>query len=252
MRRNVIIGNWKMHGSVASVTSLVETIIARGFGEKADCFFCPSFVHVKLVSDLLNNASSAIKLGAQDLSDQEGGAFTGEVSGLMLADLGVDLVLVGHSERRHRLNETDDLVSAKYKASCAVGLSPVLCVGETQAERENGDTEEVVGRQLKTVIDECGLDFMRGSIVAYEPVWAIGTGLTATPGQAQSVHAFLRETLRECSPALADETRLIYGGSVKADNATQLFEQRDIDGALVGGASLDAEQFLSIWESAER
>lgn len=241
-----------MNGSVASVTTLMKTIIARGHGEKADCVICPSFVHVKLVCDLLNNASSKIKLGAQDLSDQSGGARTGEVSGPMLSDLGVGLVLVGHSERRQGLNEADYLVSAKYKAARAAGLTPVLCIGETQAERENGDTEKIVGRQLQVVAEECGLELIKGSIVAYEPIWAIGTGLTATPEQAQSVHAFLRDTLRELSPALADETRLIYGGSVKADNASQLFEQRDIDGALIGGASLDAEQFLSILESAEK
>ena len=252
MRRNVVIGNWKMNGSVASVTTLVKTIIARGLGERADCFLCPSFVHVTLVCDLLNNASSEIKLGAQDLSDQAGGAFTGEVPGPMLSELGAGLVLVGHSERRQGLNETDHLVSSKYKAARAAGLTPVLCVGETQAERKNGDTEKIVGRQLRVVVEECGLELMKGSIVAYEPIWAIGTGITAAPEQAQSVHAFLRETLRECSPALADETRIIYGGSVKADNATQLFEQKDIDGALIGGASLDAEQFLSIWESAEK
>jgi len=252
MRRNVVIGNWKMNGSVASVTTLVKKIIARGFGEKADCFLCPSFVHVKLVSDILNNSSSNIELGAQDLSEQIEGAFTGEASGEMLTDLGAGLVLVGHSERRQRFDEKNYLVAEKYKAARAVGLIPVLCVGETQIERENGETEKVVGQQLRVIVEECGSELMKGSIVAYEPIWAIGTGLTATPEQAQAVHGFLRETLSECSSVLADETRLIYGGSVKADNATQLFEQRDIDGALIGGASLDAEQFLSIWESAER
>jgi triosephosphate isomerase len=200
----------------------------------------------------LNNSSSNIELGAQDLSEQIEGAFTGEVSGEMLTDLGAGLVLVGHSERRQRFDEKNYLVAEKYKAARAVGLIPVLCVGETQIERENGETEKVVGQQLRVIVEECGSELMKGSIVAYEPIWAIGTGLTATPEQAQAVHGFLRETLSECSSVLADETRLIYGGSVKADNATQLFEQRDIDGALIGGASLDAEQFLSIWESAER
>jgi triosephosphate isomerase len=203
MRRNVVIGNWKMNGSVASVTTLVKKIIARGFGEKADCFLCPSFVHVKLVSDILNNSSSNIELGAQDLSEQIEGAFTGEVSGEMLSDLGAGLVLVGHSERRQRFDEKNYLVAEKYKAARAVGLIPVLCVGETQIERENGETEKVVGQQLRVIVEECGSELMKGSIVAYEPIWAIGTGLTATPEQAQAVHGFLRETLSECSSALA-------------------------------------------------
>ena len=176
-----------MNGSVASVTTLVNAIVARGFGEKADCFLCPSFVHVKLVSDILNNASSNIELGAQDLSEQNEGAFTGEVSGEMLSDLGAGLVLVGHSERRQRFDEKDYMVAAKYKAARAVGLIPVLCVGETQTERENGETEKVVGRQLRVIVEECGSELMKGSIVAYEPIWAIGTGLTATPEQAQAV-----------------------------------------------------------------
>jgi triosephosphate isomerase len=191
-----------------------------------------------------------VSVGAQNLSHEASGAFTGEVSGAMLLDCGVSHALVGHSERRALCGEDDAVVAAKYRAAQAAGLVPVLCIGETLAEREAGQTETVVARQLQAVIDACGVASLSRAVLAYEPVWAIGTGRTASPDQAQEVHAFLRGKIASLDARIADSLRILYGGSVKADNASTLFSQPDVDGGLVGGASLKAEEFLNICRAA--
>lgn len=246
--RPLVAANWKMHGRKEGVRVLAEAL-AQGAGELSgvDLLVCPAFVHL----DSLHAAFSGtgIALGAQNLHQEEEGAYTGEVSGGMLRDAGCTHVLVGHSERRAYYAESDALVAQKFGAALRAGLVPVLCVGETREEREAGQTAAVVGRQLQAVIDAHGVGAVCGAVVAYEPVWAIGTGVTATPEQAQEVHALIRGRLRE-QGGNASGTRLLYGGSVKAANAAELFAQADIDGALVGGASLVAEEFLSICRSA--
>ncbi|HET8730036.1 MAG TPA: triose-phosphate isomerase [Moraxellaceae bacterium] len=250
MRRKLVAGNWKMNGRLAINQSLVESVLAGVRGAQGvDVWLAPPAVYLPQVAGLLNG--SVVGLAAQNASREQDGAFTGEVSADMLADVGCHAVLVGHSERRSLYGESDAVVVEKFKRIQAAGLVPVLCVGETLAEREAGCTESVVLRQLGAVIDACGVESLVRSVVAYEPVWAIGTGRTATPGQAQQVHAVLRGDVARRNATVAEGLRILYGGSVKAANAESLFAMADIDGALVGGASLVAEEFVAIARAAE-
>ncbi len=249
MRRPMVAGNWKMNGIQAEAAALVSRI-EQGLGEvrRAELVVCPPFVLIPVVAEWLSG--SRIAWGAQNLSAHKSGAYTGEISGTMLRDFGCSHVIVGHSERRALYAESDMAVAEKFRAAQNVGLVPILCVGETLAEREANETEVVVARQLDAVVGMAGIAAMDNAVIAYEPVWAIGTGKTATPEQAQSVHAFIRARLAQLNATVAERLRILYGGSVKAANAQQLFRQSDIDGGLIGGASLDAQEFLAICRAA--
>lgn len=240
-----------MHGSRSEAISLVESLKqgAKPFSN-IDIIVFPSFVHLQQTEALL--ADTSIKWGGQNLYLGKQGAFTGEVSGPMLADYGCQYVLIGHSERRMVFHEDLNLVLAKFKSALEFGLTPVLCIGETLAQREKNETEAVITEQLESVIRAVGIEVLSRAIIAYEPVWAIGTGLTATPEQAQEVHAFIRQLLAKESKEIANSLQILYGGSVKADNAAGLFVMPDIDGGLVGGASLDAKSFLAICQAAQK
>lgn len=246
MRRALVVGNWKMHGSVASVSDLSDGLLQTGFNRDVEVAVCPTFVHVPLALERL--AGSAVAVGAQDCSHVQSGAYTGEVAAQMLRELGCSWVILGHSERRQYHGESDELVSAKLGAAIAAGVKPIVCVGETREEREAGSAQAVVAAQLSGAL--VGHSDLSSLVVAYEPVWAIGTGLTATPDQAQEMHAFIRAQLADVAGADADDTRLLYGGSVKPGNAADLFARPDIDGALVGGASLDVADFAAIIDAA--
>lgn len=245
MRRKLVVGNWKMHGSRAANAQLLAGLKEAG-PWNADVAVCVPFPYI--AETALALTGTAIAYGAQDCSAHEQGAFTGEVSSGMLQDIGCRYVIVGHSERRAYHAESDQLVGDKAKAALAHGVTPIVCVGETRAEREAGQTEAVVKRQLAAVIHTLG-HCCGEMVVAYEPVWAIGTGLTATPAEAQAVHAVLRAQLQAATDRAA-VMRILYGGSVKADNATELFGQADIDGGLIGGASLKAADFAAICRAA--
>ncbi len=247
-RRPLVAGNWKLNGSRSANRSLVSAIL-DGLPAEAgvDVVLCPPFVYLAEVSAA---TAGRARVGAQDLAAQESGAFTGEVSAPMLRDVGCDFAIIGHSERRALFGDTDELVSLKVLAALAAGLRPILCVGETLEERESGQTLAVVNRQLGAVLAAVDPDRFRGALIAYEPVWAIGTGRTATPAQAQDVHREIRATLARRDARMADEIRLLYGGSVKASNAKDLFAMQDIDGGLIGGAALLAAEFLSICRAA--
>lgn len=249
-RRYLIAGNWKMNGSTGENRALVDGLLAgHSPSERAEMLLCPTFVHLRDVGSWIEG--SGISLGAQNLSEQtSSGAFTGEILGTMLSDLDCDYVIVGHSERRTLYGETDDLVAARYQAAQSQGLTPILCVGESLEEREAGDTEAVVSRQIEAVLTAAGVSTFAAAVVAYEPIWAIGTGHTATPEQAQEVHALIREMIRAQDDTIAASLRLLYGGSVKGSNAGDLFAMEDIDGGLVGGASLSADDFLTIYAAA--
>jgi len=237
-----------MHGSKTMVRSLLDGLLAGSSADgKADLAVFPSFPYLSLAESILSG--SHIKWGGQTLNPNPQGAHTGETSGNMLVDLGCQYVLVGHSERRSIYGESDADVALRFKAALDSGLEPVLCVGETLEEREQGQTEVVVARQLDAVINSAGIETFNRAIIAYEPVWAIGTGLTASPDQAQSVHAFIRDKISSLNVIIADQLRILYGGSVKGSNAAELFARRDIDGGLVGGASLTVEDFLSIYSA---
>lgn len=250
MRRKLVIGNWKMHGSTASITDLITGIKQGLENASADIAVCPPFVYLSQVKHLLQG--SDIGLGSQSVSEYEQGAYTGEISPVMLKDLGCEYALVGHSERRSLYAESSEVVAKKFIAAKQQGLLPVLCLGESLEQREAGETLSVVASQLRAVIDLLEPAEFAGAVLAYEPVWAIGTGKTASPAQAQEVHAYLRQLLSECDVELAETTVVLYGGSVNAGNAADLFAQQDIDGALVGGASLKVADFVEICRAAER
>lgn len=248
MRKILVAGNWKMHGSKEMVNALLNGLLAgSSAGGQADLAVFPSFPYLQLTESILSD--SHIEWGGQTLNPNAQGAHTGETSAAMLLDMGCRYVLVGHSERRSIYGESDGDVANRFKAALDAGLEPILCVGETLEEREADKTEAVVGRQLDAVIDSVGIDSFNKAIIAYEPVWAIGTGLTATPLQAQSVHAFIRDKLSALNVIIAGQLRILYGGSVKGSNAAELFAQNDIDGGLVGGASLTVEDFLAIYRA---
>ena len=242
MRQALVVGNWKMNGSRASVAALLEALRGGLEGISTELAVCPTHVHLDQALGLCEG--SALSVGAQDCSAMESGAYTGEVSAPMIADMGCRWVILGHSERRQYHGESDELVAAKLAAAVGAGLQPILCVGETREQRERGEAEAVVGGQLTAALANQG--DLTGLVVAYEPVWAIGTGLTASPEEAQAMHDFIRRSLEKNDKLESAQTRLLYGGSVKAGNAAELFSQADIDGALVGGASLVAEDFLAI------
>lgn len=248
-RQPLVAANWKMNGTLATIRPLMGKII-EGIrtGVKAEIVICPPFVYLAEVASLLEN--SGMILGAQNLSRHDSGAYTGEISAAMLLDYQCRYVIVGHSERRTLYAETDALVAEKFTQAKKTGLIPILCVGEYLEEREAGDTDNVIARQLDAVIEKCSIESFDQAVIAYEPVWAIGTGRTATPEQAQEVHAFIRLRLARHDERIADNVRILYGGSVKATNAEELFTMADIDGGLIGGASLDANDFLTICRAA--
>lgn len=249
MRNILIAGNWKMNGDTVGNAELVAGIIAGApRSQRVSLLVCPPYPYLSAVSSQL--AGGAVSLGAQNVSEHEAGAFTGEVAPAMLRDCGCDYVIVGHSERRSLYGESSDVVARKFQAALDAGLRPILCVGETLEEREADRTEDVVDEQLNTVIEAAGIAAFGEAVVAYEPVWAIGTGKTASPGQAQDVHAHIRGVVAGHDPDVADRLLILYGGSMKGDNAAGLLSMPDIDGGLIGGASLKAEDFLAIAAAA--
>lgn len=251
MRRLLVAGNWKMHGTRQSVESLLAGLNQQEWPEEVDLMIAPPALYIQQCRDALER--SPIRLAGQSCASQaEPGALTGEISPAQLRDSGCEYVLVGHSERRSLFGETDELVRQKFAAALACGLRPVLCVGETREQRDAGETAEVVGRQLQIVLDAFGVGGLAQGVLAYEPVWAIGTGLTATPEQAQEVHGMIRARLAMLDDEQAQCVQIVYGGSVKADNAESLFAMPDIDGGLVGGASLNADDFGAIARAAGR
>ena len=250
MRRPLVAGNWKMNGDTESTISLVKGITdGRAEVTNAEVLICPPYILIPRAADALNGRDD-ISLGAQDLDINQNGAFTGQISASMLVDAGCKYVIVGHSERRAIYGESDQDVADKFKVAQQGGLTPVLCVGETLEERESGETEAVVARQIQAVIDVVGINQLDNAVIAYEPVWAIGTGKTATPEMAQEVHRFIRAMLAALNGDIAEKLRILYGGSMNAGNAESLIRMTDIDGGLIGGASLQAESFLAICMAA--
>ena len=248
-RRSLVAANWKMNGTRQSIKPLIADVNAGMNSETiAEVAICPPSIYLFELKEFFEG--SEVKLGAQNVSEHASGAFTGEISAEMLADFACEYVIVGHSERRTLYGEADELVAKKFVAVQTKGMQPILCVGELLAEREANMTEDVIARQLDAVIDLAGINAFSDAVIAYEPVWAIGTGKTASPEQAQEVHEFIRLRLARHDNGIADKIRLLYGGSVKADNAQQLFEMADIDGGLIGGASLIAKDFLTICQAA--
>ena len=251
MRGRLVAGNWKSNGDLALNQRLLEEVRAAARDLRGvECAVCVPYPYLFQSQQVL--AGAAVVWGGQDVSQFGSGAFTGAVTAAMLLEFGCRYVIVGHSERRSIFGESDAVVAAKFDVAIKAGLTPILCVGETLREREEGITETVVGRQLGAVIDKTGVAALAKAVVAYEPVWAIGTGRTAMPEQAQAVHAYVRSAVAAHDAAVADGLRILYGGSVKAANAAQLFAMRDIDGGLIGGASLVADEFMAICRAAGR
>lgn len=261
MRRFLVAGNWKLHGSSEMTAELISGVarrvleIATISEQKAlpyDILVCPPAPY--LAQAVTASESQPMAVGGQNVSQHLTGAFTGEMSLPMMSDIGCEYVLLGHSERRELFGETDQQIAEKFAACVAheSGITPILCVGETLEQRKSGATETVVAEQLDAVLGQIGIEAFSNAVIAYEPVWAIGTGETASPEQAQEVHAFIRAKLAEKSAEIADKLRILYGGSVKPGNASELFAQPDIDGGLVGGASLDVDSFAGICEAAEK
>ncbi len=249
MRGYLVAGNWKMNGSNADNAELVDGVIAGlPASDSVDLLVCPPFPYLASVADRVSG--SKVLLGAQSVSEHAAGAFTGETSGAMLREVGCDYAIVGHSERRALMGETSEIVAMKFQAALDSGLIPILCVGETLEQREAGQTETVIDEQLNAVLDPAGVEAFSSAVIAYEPVWAIGTGMTATPEQAQDVHRHIRAAIESHSESVASRVKILYGGSVKGDNAGGLFSKPDIDGGLIGGASLKSTDFLAIAEAA--
>ncbi len=244
MRQVIVAGNWKMNASKETVNTLVMGILSGMSEVKAKVIVCAPSPYMSQVEALITH--SQLNLGAQDLNVNASGAFTGEVSADMIKDFGVQYVVVGHSERRSMYGETDQVVADKVRVALDNNLTPLFCIGETLEEREAGNMESVVTRQIQAVIDLSGIDSFKNIIIAYEPVWAIGTGVTATPQQAQDAHAFIRSMLAQNNADIAQSTPILYGGSMNPGNAVELISCEDIDGGLIGGASLKAEDFLQI------
>ncbi len=250
MRKKVIAGNWKMNNDISESQNLISKIASGLNGKqlKCDVIICPPFTSLSEANSLIKN--TPIKLGAQNMYFEESGAFTGEISAKMLKSVGCEYVILGHSERRTIYKEQDKLINEKIKTALKAELKPIFCIGETLEERENGKEKDVLTKQLSGGLDEISLDQMKKIIIAYEPVWAIGTGKTASPGQAEDMHQFIRAYIKDdFSTDVAENLVIQYGGSVKPDNARELLSQADIDGALVGGACLKADSFISIIES---
>jgi triosephosphate isomerase len=248
-RRRLVAGNWKMNGSRSMATALTRAVVDAGLDNALDVVLCPPAPYLEVVGASV--AGSGVALGAQDCSEHEPGAYTGEVAASMLADSGCAYVIIGHSERRQMFGDSDARVVAKLKTACAHGLTPIFCVGETLEERRADATETVIGRQLDALLCEPdAVALLTQMVIAYEPVWAIGTGESATPAQAQAVHAAIRARLATLDAGLAARTRILYGGSVKPDNAVELFAMPDIDGGLIGGAALVAASFIAVCRAA--
>jgi triosephosphate isomerase len=251
MRRKLVVGNWKMYGRLVRNKALLEGVLAGvGALKSADYAVCVPYPYLQQAQSVLQGSNVA--WGAQNLSQHEEGAFTGEVSSGMLADFGCRYVIVGHSERRAMYHEGDDMLATKFEAAQKAGLTPIFCVGETLAEREAGVMEQIIATQLDAVLNRVGAQGLSKAVVAYEPVWAIGTGKTATPEQAQAVHAFIRQRVAKQDSQIAQGLCILYGGSVKPSNAAELFGMSDIDGGLIGGASLVADDFVAICSAAQR
>ncbi len=243
-RRKIVAGNWKLNGSRASVEALAQAIVSGATSSDIDIVLCPTFVHLADVLQVVGNSS--VHLGAQNCAEQASGAHTGEVAANMLAEFGVEYVIVGHSERRSQFSESSDAVASRVDAVLKESMTPILCVGETLEERDADQMEAVLEAQLAPVFGMVGVARVEDLVIAYEPVWAIGTGKTATPGQAQAAHAFIRRKVSEVSATAAQRVTILYGGSMKPDNAADLLACADIDGGLIGGAALDADAFLEI------
>ena len=249
MRKVLIAGNWKMNGSRASNKELIDGLKAGiASVKKADVAVCVPYIYLPDVASQLTG--TPIAWGAQNVSTEAKGAFTGEIAASMIADFNCKYIIVGHSERRSYYGETDEIVAKKFGVVLAAGMTPIFCIGETLEEREKGITEQVVARQVKAVIDMHGAEMLGKGVIAYEPVWAIGTGKTASPQQAQDVHAFIRSLVAKANAGVAEKIIIQYGGSMNAANAKELLAQPDIDGGLIGGASLKADDFLAICTSA--
>lgn len=247
MRRSLVVGNWKMNGTLASAELLAKGIIAGLGDNNADIAVCVPYVHLPKVSELVRNTTLAV--GAQNVADKASGAFTGEISAAMLSEFNCKYALVGHSERRSYYGDTDESVAARFCQAQEQNITPILCVGETLEEREQDRTFAVIDTQLDAVVKTAGIAAFGAAVIAYEPVWAIGTGKTATDEQAQEVHQYIRKYIAAKDQTIADKIQILYGGSAKPDNAKGLFSMPDIDGGLIGGASLDAESFLKIYHS---
>lgn len=247
MRRSLVIGNWKMNGTRSSAETLAKGIINGLNDDVADIAICVPYVYINEIGQLVGG--TRLGLGAQNVADKASGAYTGEISAAMLKEFGCQYALVGHSERRSYYGDTDQSVAARYVQAQEQGIIPVLCIGETLEEREHGKTFDVVKTQLDAVLSAAGVASLNNAVIAYEPVWAIGTGKTATDEQAQEVHQSIRQYIAEKDKAVAEKIQILYGGSAKPDNAKGLFAMPDIDGGLIGGASLDADSFLKIYHS---
>lgn len=249
MRQPMVAGNWKMNGSSESVKELMAGI-KEGMGSvnNAEVVVCPPAVYIPRVSGAVDGTS--VKVGSQNICDQDSGAFTGEISGAMLKDVGCEYAIIGHSERRSLYGESDELIARRFASARRNGIKPIFCIGETLDERESGITNDVCARQIDAVIALEGVEALADGVIAYEPVWAIGTGKTATPEQAQEVHAFIRGKIAALNADVANGLRILYGGSMNPGNAAELMAQPDIDGGLIGGASLKADDFLSICKAA--
>lgn len=249
MRTKLVVGNWKLNGSLAGNEALLKAVQA-GVSAAKDriCAVCVPYPYLAQMGTLLRG--TAVAWGSQDVSRHEKGAYTGEVSGAMVAEFGARFAIVGHSERRSMFGETDSIVAEKFAAARKAGLTPIFCVGETLAEREAGVTESVLARQVDALLAKQGAAGLEGAVVAYEPVWAIGTGKTATSAQAEEAHAFIRARIAAQDAGVAGRLPILYGGSVKGSNAAELFAMPNVDGGLVGGASLAAEDFIAIWRAA--
>ena len=244
MRKTLVAGNWKLNGSKQSIKELLNGILAGMSEAKTDVAVCAPYIYIPQVQEMLNG--TAIGYGSESISEHDSGAYTGEISGPMLNDFDCEYAIVGHSERRTLFGEKDGDTANKFAAARKHGIKPILCVGELLEEREQGITEEVVARQLDAVIELEGVEALADGVIAYEPVWAIGTGMTASPQQAQDMHAFIRGKIAALNADVAEKVQILYGGSVNGGNADELFAMPDIDGGLIGGASLKAEDFLAI------
>lgn len=247
MRRSLVVGNWKMNGTLASAEALAKGIMAGLGSDHADIAVCSPYVHIPALSQLLKN--SKLALGAQNVADKSSGAFTGEVSAAMLNEFGCKYAIVGHSERRTYYGDTNESVAARFCQAQAQNIIPILCVGETLDQREKDETFAVIDEQMDAVVAAAGIAAFNTAVIAYEPVWAIGTGKTATDEQAQEVHKYIRGYIAAKDRSVAEKIRILYGGSAKPENAKGLFAMPDIDGGLIGGASLDADSFLKIYHS---
>lgn len=247
MRRSLVVGNWKMNGTLASAETLAKGVIAGLASKHADIAVCVPYVHIPALSVLLKN--SGLALGSQNIADKASGAYTGEISAAMLGEFHCQYAIVGHSERRTYYGDTNESVAARFCQAQTQDIIPILCVGETLDQRESDQTFSVIDEQMDAVIAVAGIEAFNAAVIAYEPVWAIGTGKTATDDQAQEVHKYIRSYLASKSQSVADKIQILYGGSAKPENAKGLFSMPDIDGGLIGGASLDADSFLKIYNS---